>query len=296
VIVFGKWRGQPSGRVTVRGETGAGAYARVIDLDTVKPLEANAALRYLWARHRIAALADFNRLCPGGDTVKEVTRLGLAYNLLTEFTSFVAVDTVVRANDGKVETVTQPLPLPQGVSDLAVGGSAMMALAAPARTYTRSVGGIAGGAADGVPGSVAYSAPPPPARSVSEQDSASLRLAWRSTPESGLVKGEATANDALRRAWASLRRVVLGWRFPASPRASTITVRLRRISDVASVVGVVSVGPLSSADAERVVKAALAQRTAVLEHAVSAGVEVVMAFSVRPDGTVDRVEFATNPK
>ena len=40
---------------------------------------------------------------------------------MTPFTSFVAVDQVKRA-DGRVVTVKQPLPLPQGVSDLAVGG------------------------------------------------------------------------------------------------------------------------------------------------------------------------------
>jgi Ca-activated chloride channel family protein len=49
--------------------------------------------------------------------------LGLKYNLMTEFTSFVAVDTVVRADGAKSRTVRQPLPLPQGVSDMAVGGS-----------------------------------------------------------------------------------------------------------------------------------------------------------------------------
>jgi Ca-activated chloride channel homolog len=51
-----------------------------------------------------------------------VTRLGLTYSLMTPFTSFVAVDQVKRA-DGRVETVKQPLPLPEGVSDLAVGGA-----------------------------------------------------------------------------------------------------------------------------------------------------------------------------
>jgi Ca-activated chloride channel family protein len=40
---------------------------------------------------------------------------------MTAYTSFVAVDQVKRA-DGQVVTVKQPLPLPEGVSDLAVGG------------------------------------------------------------------------------------------------------------------------------------------------------------------------------
>jgi Ca-activated chloride channel family protein len=45
--------------------------------------------------------------------------------LLTAYTSFVAVDTRVRSKDGQVITVKQPLPLPQGVSDYAVGNTSM---------------------------------------------------------------------------------------------------------------------------------------------------------------------------
>jgi Ca-activated chloride channel family protein len=42
---------------------------------------------------------------------------------LTAYTSFVAVDTQIRLKDGQAVTVKQPLPLPQGVSDYAVGGN-----------------------------------------------------------------------------------------------------------------------------------------------------------------------------
>ena len=47
--------------------------------------------------------------------------LGLTYNLLTAYTSFVAVDRVVRNDGTELSRVEQPLPLPQGVSDAAVG-------------------------------------------------------------------------------------------------------------------------------------------------------------------------------
>ncbi len=81
----------------------------------------------MWARHRIALLSDYNRLSPQDERVKEVTNLGLTYNLLTQYTSFVAIDTQVRLKDGKAQTVKQPLPLPQGVSDYAVGGRSRVA-------------------------------------------------------------------------------------------------------------------------------------------------------------------------
>jgi hypothetical protein len=70
---------------------------------------------------------------------EEVTELGLRYHLMTQHTSFVAVDTIVR-DTGEVVTVKQPLPLPEGVSDYAVGGNARTKLAAPmASTLARGM-------------------------------------------------------------------------------------------------------------------------------------------------------------
>jgi len=121
VIVFGKWRGQPQGEIVLSGISGNGLHRETINVRSVSPLKRNAALRYLWARHRIALLSDYNKLRPRDERVKEVTELGLAYNLLTATTSFVAIDSEVRNTTGESTTIKQPLPLPQGVSDYAVG-------------------------------------------------------------------------------------------------------------------------------------------------------------------------------
>ena len=90
VIVFGKWRGKAKGSIAVSGITGEGRFAETIDVGKVKPSEANAALRYLWARHRITVLSDYNKLRASDKRIQEVTELGLRYNLLTAYTSFVA--------------------------------------------------------------------------------------------------------------------------------------------------------------------------------------------------------------
>jgi len=130
VIVFGKWRGKPQGIIELKGTSGKQPYRKTIDVAAVKPLADHSALRYLWARHRIALLGDYNTLNPRDERVKEVTNLGLTHNLLTAYTSFVAIDTQVRLKGDKAETVKQPLPLPQGVSDLAVGrGGALRKMA-----------------------------------------------------------------------------------------------------------------------------------------------------------------------
>jgi Ca-activated chloride channel family protein len=121
VIVFGKWRDKPEGEITLHGKTSSGPYANKIDIRKERPLKSNSALRYLWARHRITLLSDYNSLRQDADRINQVTQLGLTYNLLTAYTSFVAIDTEVRLVNGQAVTVKQPLPLPEGVSDYAVG-------------------------------------------------------------------------------------------------------------------------------------------------------------------------------
>ncbi|MFO0744617.1 MAG: VIT domain-containing protein [Myxococcota bacterium] len=123
VMVFGKYRGAPRGTITVSGIGGRGAWSQTLPFQVFKPDARNEALRYLWARHRIATLADYQQIDPSDDNVKTITQLGLDYNLMTAYTSFVAIDQRVRNSGGKLETVNQPLPLPDGVSDLAVGGA-----------------------------------------------------------------------------------------------------------------------------------------------------------------------------
>jgi Ca-activated chloride channel family protein len=92
-----------------------------VKVDNFKASKDNGALKYLWARHRITLLSDYNRLRSNDARIREITELGLNYNLLTAYTSFVAVDNEVRNVNGKWTTVRQPLPLPEGVSDYAVG-------------------------------------------------------------------------------------------------------------------------------------------------------------------------------
>lgn len=117
LVLFGKYR-SPNGAIVITGKTPAGNYEKRIEVSAKAESRDNAALPYLWARERIARLSDYGRT--GEDVAAEVTALGLRYHLMTEYTSFVAVDTIVRPT-GETVTVKQPLPLPQGVSDYAVG-------------------------------------------------------------------------------------------------------------------------------------------------------------------------------
>jgi Ca-activated chloride channel family protein len=121
VILFGKWRGPVSGTLELRGRTGQGEYLTRVDVAGVQPDETNQALRYLWARSRIAELSDYGFGDPDADQIRDITSLGLKYNLLTQYTSFIAVREKVNNNQGPAQDVDQPLPLPMGVSNMVMG-------------------------------------------------------------------------------------------------------------------------------------------------------------------------------
>ena len=122
VVVFGKWRGDTTrARLVVEGQAADGPYR--IEHDTAgREDQTSAALRHLWARQRIAGLSDQEALEGNGQQKQEITALGLKYGLLTTYTSFIAIDQRVRNPEPSAAAgVDQPLPLPEGVSDSAIG-------------------------------------------------------------------------------------------------------------------------------------------------------------------------------
>ena len=132
VIVFGKWRehaGTTPPNLIVEGRAAHGPYTQTLPIDVAADGPGTGALRLLWARHRIAALSDEEALTGGEAQKAAITKLGLDYSLLTQYTSFVAVDKVVRNPGGRGATANQPSPLPEGVSNLAVGEASALGAA-----------------------------------------------------------------------------------------------------------------------------------------------------------------------
>jgi len=141
IVIYGKYRGKPSGTILLSGKTGRKSYKKTIDLSNINPEKSNSAIRYLWARERIKYLdymssSKFYRRYNGDETdyAKRITELGLKYNLMTNYTSFIAIDEVIVNENGTLTKVKQPVPLPEGVSDYAIEASEDMmksSIAAP---------------------------------------------------------------------------------------------------------------------------------------------------------------------
>ena len=122
IVLFGKWRGNPSGTIRITGKTGNGDYVQEVRISDAEPSKSNSAIRYLWARTKAERLTDYG-FTKDDDTVKqEITSLGLKYSMMTPYTSFIAVIDTIRNESKKSTDVNQPSSLPLHVSDLAVGG------------------------------------------------------------------------------------------------------------------------------------------------------------------------------
>ncbi|HEV7632058.1 MAG TPA: VIT and VWA domain-containing protein [Steroidobacteraceae bacterium] len=122
VVIMGKWRDDATKHNAVRmvlaGQQADGAWSETVRAPA--PDDDAVALQMLWARSRIRQLSDEEALTGGGDQREAITSLGLQYGLLTQYTSFIAVDRFVRTSTAAT-TVDQPSPMPAGVTDSAIG-------------------------------------------------------------------------------------------------------------------------------------------------------------------------------
>lgn len=122
IVVQGKYRGSASGRVVVKGHAATGAFAQTLDIAGAARSVQPEVLGTLWARTRIQRLSDWDRVSHAAYR-SEITALGLEHHLLTEYTSFVAIDSARRETGGEGVKVQHPSPMPKGVSNLAVSAA-----------------------------------------------------------------------------------------------------------------------------------------------------------------------------
>ena len=123
VVILGKYHGKARGKISLTGLSGDGEFHAEQSLREAVNADSNEGLARVWARARLARVSDLFELQATDERKAEITNLGLTYNLLTKYTSFVAVDDVVRRTSARLDTMKQPLPMPAGVEDTAVGGS-----------------------------------------------------------------------------------------------------------------------------------------------------------------------------
>jgi Ca-activated chloride channel family protein len=140
VVVKGRYTGSGQATITLRGTNAAGSFERAIPVSFPVANPANGVLASQWARAKVddLMLRDMKGLQQQqlDPALKEdITGLGITYSLLTQFTSFVAVEELRITEGGKARTIRVPVEMPQGVSYSGVfGNRAGMKLARMSRS------------------------------------------------------------------------------------------------------------------------------------------------------------------
>lgn len=116
VMVYGRYKGEGPTQVRISGRAGNQGFETALAVNLNEPALRHSALPAVWARTKITGLHD--ALIGSGDSREisgEILRLSLQHGLLSEFTSFVAVDSLTRTAGEFGTTVVQPVPVPNEV-------------------------------------------------------------------------------------------------------------------------------------------------------------------------------------
>jgi hypothetical protein len=109
IILHGRYMKPGEGTLTITGNTGAGRWERTMNLTLPAEQPEHDVIATLWARTQVDELMRKNDI-PG------VIALGEEFQIVTQYTSFVAVEKSRLTIDGKPMLVSIPIEMPAGQS------------------------------------------------------------------------------------------------------------------------------------------------------------------------------------
>jgi Ca-activated chloride channel family protein len=138
VVVYGRYAGPGSGNIRLSGKLAGRDFTRSIALRLPAAEPKHDVLGSLWARTKIDDLMAQDYLGvqsgnPKPELREAITQLGLEHRLMTQFTSFVAVEEMRVTDGGQPRTVEVPVEMPDGVSYEGVFGESVVPVALQAR-------------------------------------------------------------------------------------------------------------------------------------------------------------------
>jgi len=152
VVIHGRYTKGASGTIRLKGKVGGQDFVREIAVNLPETESRNDVLATLWARTRIDDLMskDWNGVQNGTmklEVQNTVTNIGLEYRLLTQFTSFVAVEEKIKTQGGKPVKVEVPVELPDGMNRENAFGrlEILTSLQRPATVKSKSISGRGNG-------------------------------------------------------------------------------------------------------------------------------------------------------
>jgi Ca-activated chloride channel homolog len=127
VVVSGRYTSGARGVIKLKGQTAGRDFTRDVAVELPDREPRHDALSSLWARTRIDDLMsqDYNGIQNGNtrDDLREaIIELGMKFRLMTQFTSFVAVEEMTVTDAGVPRRIEVPVEMPEGVSRRGVFG------------------------------------------------------------------------------------------------------------------------------------------------------------------------------
>jgi Ca-activated chloride channel homolog len=149
VTIVGKYSVNGMASVRLRGKMAGMDYERTLQFSLPAEEPKHDVLMKLWAREKIKYLSldrfessAFDRLA--SKIEKEITILGLHYGLMTEYTSFVAVEQTAVTDGSQTMRVEVPVEIPEGVNRNMAFGNAQVEVSTSAENLTLEAGSSTG--------------------------------------------------------------------------------------------------------------------------------------------------------
>lgn len=126
LVLSGRFTAPASGTIRLKGKMAGNEVVREIPVSLPETMALHDVLSTLWARRRVDDLMSQDYRGAQGGSMKEelkqtITQVGLEYRLLTQFTSFVAVEEMIVTDGGEPRRIDVPVEVPAGVNPEMVG-------------------------------------------------------------------------------------------------------------------------------------------------------------------------------
>src|SRR6185369_14736818 len=147
VVLTGRYLNSGNGMLRLKGKIAGNDFVRDIPVSFPENDARHDVLPALWARQRIGDLMAQDYTGTQQQTVRPdlketITQLGIEYRLMTQFTSFVAVEEMVVTDGGKPRRIDVPIEAPEGMTVEGNGGQWQYKVANPTNLSSFYVGGV----------------------------------------------------------------------------------------------------------------------------------------------------------
>jgi Ca-activated chloride channel homolog len=120
VVVTGRYNAPGTGTIKLKGNMAGNPFTREIPVTLPETMALHDVLAPLWARARIDSLLseDYLGALQGrmrDDLKSTITQLGMEFGLMTQFTSFVAVEEMTVTDGGTPRRIDVPIDVPEGM-------------------------------------------------------------------------------------------------------------------------------------------------------------------------------------